>query len=37
LNGLQHGKGIYMMADNTKKVGLWVDGKRTEWLDDSEM
>jgi len=30
----QHGKGKYILPDNSVKIGLWEDGKRMKWLEN---
>lgn len=35
-NGKQHGEGKYFHVDGTVKCGIWKNGKRIRWLDESE-
>lgn len=32
--GKQHGKGKYILLDNTIKTGQWEDGKRIKWVEE---
>ena len=32
MNGKQHGEGVYTTSNGRTKRGMWVDGKRTQWL-----
>jgi len=32
-NGKQHGRGKYILLDNTVKHGIWEDGKRLKWVN----
>ena len=34
-NGKQHGIGTFYTAENEKKVGEWVQGKRVRWEEES--
>lgn len=36
MNGKQHGQGKYILQDGTVKIGEWVNGKRTHWLNESQ-
>ena len=36
---MEHGKGLYLNEQGNNKIGIWVEGKRKEWvhgLDESE-
>lgn len=35
--GKQNGKGKYFLPDGTMKVGLWEDGKRTQWVEGGDI
>jgi hypothetical protein len=32
--GKQHGKGIYVNKDGSRKEGIWEEGKRISWDTD---
>ena len=34
-NGKQHGKGIFINDKGETRSGLWEDGKRIEWTENS--
>ena len=34
-NGRQHGEGKYI-SDDKVKLGIWKEGKRIKWLNDTE-
>lgn len=33
-DGKQHGQGIFIKVDGTKRIGVWENGRNVKWLDD---
>lgn len=36
MDGKQHGKGTFIKVDNTRRVGIWENGRNIKWLEVSD-
>ena len=37
MNGKQHGLGLYTNEVKEKMWGIWINGKRTRWLEEKDL
>ena len=35
-DGKQHGRGVFIKNEGTRRVGIWENGRNVEWLDNKD-